>query len=63
MEKKVTHEIKLQKSVIFFLAILAIGVFANAFGPVLTIKEAMAELDGGSVTYPLHIRLDCSGCR
>ena len=46
--KTIKHEIKLQKSVIVILGILAIGVFANAFQPAFGIKEALAELSHGA---------------
>ena len=48
--RTIKHEIKLQKSVIIILGVLAVGVFANAFAPVFTIKEALAQSLGGSVT-------------
>ena len=48
--RTIKHEIKLQKSVIVILGILAIGVFANAFAPAFTIKEAMAEYLSGSIS-------------
>ena len=45
MNKKVTHEIKLEKSVKIILGVLAIGVLVNAFNPKdFGIKDAMAEL-------------------
>ena len=43
-KRVIEHEIKLQKSVIVILAVLAIGVCANAFAPVFGVKEALAEL-------------------
>ena len=43
-DRKITHEVKLQKSVIIILAVLAVGVMANAFAPAFSIKDAMAEL-------------------
>ena len=46
--RTIKHEIKLQKSVIVILGILAVGVFANAFAPAFTIKDAMAQMLGGS---------------
>ena len=30
----IQHEIKLQKSVIFILVLLVVGLFANAYGPI-----------------------------
>ena len=46
--KTIKHEIKLQKSVIVILGILAIGAFANAFTPTFGSKEALAEILGGT---------------
>ena len=42
--KTITHEVKLQKSVIIILGIMAVGVCANVFAPALTVKDAMANL-------------------
>ena len=42
--RTIKHEVKLQKSVIILLGVLAFGVCANAFAPAFTIKDAMAEL-------------------
>ena len=42
--RKITHEVKLQKSVIVILAVLAIGVMANAFTPALNVKSALADM-------------------
>ena len=39
----VKHEIKLPKYLIVLLAMLVIGLFANAFAPVLSIKDAYAS--------------------
>jgi hypothetical protein len=50
MKKTIKHEIKLQKSVIIILGILAVGVFANAF----SVKDAMAELYDGARIYVHH---------
>jgi uncharacterized membrane protein len=50
-EKTIKHEIKLQKSVIIILGILAVGVFANAFAPAFSIKDAMAELNDHATVY------------
>ena len=51
--RTIKHEIKLQKSVIVILGILAVGVFANAFAPVFSVKNAMA-LDNNSTLYIKH---------
>ena len=52
MEKTIKHEIKLQKSVIVILGILAVGVFLNAFAPAFSIKDALAggNFISGSLT-------------
>ena len=49
-EKTIKHEVKLQKSVIAILAVLAFGVCANAFGPSLSIKDALAQGLSGSIS-------------
>jgi hypothetical protein len=56
--RTIKHEVKLQKSVIIILGILAVGVFANAFAPAFAIKEAMASFQriGG------HLSITCNGC-
>jgi hypothetical protein len=55
LDRKITHEVKLQKSVIIILGVLAVGVMANAFAPAFSIKDALAQsgsLDnlGGTIT-------------
>ena len=45
--RKITHEVKLQKSVVIILGALAFGVCANVFVPAFTIKDAVAELGYG----------------
>ena len=52
-KRVIEHEIKLQKSVIVILAVLAIGVCANAFAPAFGVKEAKAAR--GGVIDPLYI--------
>ena len=54
-DRKITHEVKLQKSVIIILAVLAIGVMANAFAPAISIKEALAQSFGLSGGLSLSI--------
>jgi len=54
--RTIKHEIKLQKSVIIILGVLAIGVFANAFAPAFSIKDALAENISGSLS------IYCTGC-
>ena len=41
--RTVKHEIKLPKYLIVLLAMLVIGLFANAFAPVFSIKDAYAD--------------------
>ena len=45
--KTIKHEVKLQKSVIIVLGLLALGVCANAFAPAFSVKEADAAFGGG----------------
>tara|TARA_R110000824_G_scaffold53273_4_gene147588 strand:+ start:247 stop:465 length:219 start_codon:yes stop_codon:yes gene_type:complete len=42
-QRTVKHEIKLQKSVVVVLGILAFGVVANAFAPALDVEKALAD--------------------
>jgi hypothetical protein len=65
MDKRVIeHKIKLEKSVKIILGVLAFGVFLNAFAPAFSVREAFAELYGGSqITVKVSGGLDCySGC-
>ena len=57
--RTIKHEIKLQKSVIVILGILAVGVCANAFAPAFSVKEASAAI--GNNYDPVHIKC-ISGC-
>ena len=41
--RTIKHEVKLQPVVIILLAVLAIGVCANAFSPVFSVKDARAD--------------------
>jgi len=52
--KTITHEVKLQKSVIIILGIMAFGLCANVFAPALSVKEAQAALFDGSTLYIKH---------
>ena len=66
-DRKITHEVKLQKSVIIILAVLAIGVMANAFAPAFSIKEALAQLSSSDTLKvhlytPYSLGISCSGC-
>jgi len=54
--RTITHELKLQPSVIIILGLLALGVFANAFARAVSIKEALAELEFGDM-----LQIDHSG--
>ena len=58
--RTIKHEIKLQKSVIVILGILAVGVCANAFAPAFSVKGASAA--NGDNYDPVHIKC-VSGCR
>ena len=42
-EKRVVHEVKLQRSVVIILGALAFGVCANVFVPAFTVEEAVAS--------------------
>mgnify|MGYP001486175555 CR=1 FL=1 len=55
-KKTITHEIKLQKSVIIILGIIALGLCANVFAPALSIEDAIADLDSGD-----RLRVQISG--
>jgi len=59
-DRKITHEVKLQKSVIVILAVLAIGVLANAVAPALEGKGAMAKI-GAVGTYADPVFVRCVG--
>ena len=52
--KTITHEVKLQKSVIIILGIMAFGVCANVFAPALSVQPALAELYSGSTIEIKH---------
>ena len=41
--RTIKHEIKLPKYLIVLLAMLVIGLFANAFAPVFSVKDAYAS--------------------
>ena len=58
--RKITHEIKLEKSVKIIIGIFAIGVFLNVFSPLLETTTALAELSGNDL---LKVHLYCmTGC-
>ena len=50
----IEHEIKLEKSVKIILAVLAIGVFANAFAPAFSVKDALAEFSSHDTLNIFH---------
>ena len=52
--KTITHEVKLQKSVIVILGVMAFGLCANAFAPALSVKPALAELSSNPNIYLKH---------
>ena len=67
-KRVIEHEIKLQKSVIVILAVLAIGVCANAFSSAFSVNEVMANhtlsrglTPLGSLQHPLIIECQ-KGC-
>ena len=68
MQRTVRHEVKLQKSVIIILGVLAFGVCANAFSSAFSVDEVMANhtltrgnTPLGSLEHPLII--EClNGC-
>ena len=60
--RTITHEIKLQKSVIIILALLTIGVCANVFAPAFTIQDAEAKHVSwdnilGTKSHPLFVHI------
>jgi len=62
--RTIKHEVKLQKSVIVILGLLALGVCANAFAPAISVKEAFAKhrmVGMGSTAHPITIVCK-SGC-
>ncbi len=62
-DRKITHEVKLQKSVIIILGVLAVGVMANAFAPAFNVKDAMAQGLGGEFKVQLsHYKCSSKDC-
>ncbi len=64
-EKKVTHEIKLDKHVRILLWGFVLAIALNAMPKPFTIGDAIAELSGGSsITTPFYVEhnLRCTGC-
>jgi hypothetical protein len=62
-ERKVTHVIKIERSVkiILYLGVFLLGL--QSFGPAISIKSAVAELSGGTIGYPFLIDFTCHGCK
>ena len=65
--KTVKHEIKLERSVKIIFAILAVGIFLNAFATpiskeVFGIKDAQASWGSNSYSSPFYIycKLGCN---
>lgn len=58
-QRIVRHEVKLQKSVIIILGVLAFGVCANAFLPAFGTKDVSADHyqhgDLGTINHPIQI--------
>lgn len=44
----IQHQIKLPKSLMIILVLLIIGLFANVYGPMFVVKDALAELYSGA---------------
>ena len=62
--RTIKHEIKLQKSVIVILGAIAVGVCANAFGPVFSVKDALAQLSyGDKIKVELSGGVRCYRCK
>ena len=59
--RKITHEIKLEKSVKIIIGIFAIGVFLNVFSPLLETKSTFAAHGLGNNAHPFYI-ICKSGC-
>ncbi len=59
MQRVVVHEVRLQKSVVVILGVLALGVCANAFLPAFSAKEVSADHYGhgtlGTINHPIQI--------
>ena len=62
-EKKVIHEVKLDKSIIKLLWIFAVVLLLNAVPSGVLIPDAFAELNSGSRLNVSHSGfIDCNGC-
>jgi hypothetical protein len=61
-KRVVEHEIKLEKSVKVILGVLALGVLLNAFAPVFSVREALAQFPS-SLSVSVSGGLNCyAGC-
>ena len=64
-EKKVIHEVKLDKSIIKLLWVFAVVLLLNAVPSGVLIPDAFAELNNGSslnVSHSGSMNVVCSGC-
>ena len=68
MQRTVRHEVKLQKSVIIILGVLAFGVCANAFSTAFSVNDVLANhtLSRGNTPLGSHqhpLIIECQkGC-
>ena len=63
-DKKIVHEVRLQKSVVIILGALAFGVCANVFAPAFKIEKALAQLSYGDKLKIEHMgSIKCYGCK
>ena len=58
-ERVVKHEVKLEKSVVIILGLLAFGMCANAFSSAFNVKEVSADHykqgNLGTINHPIQI--------
>jgi len=54
MTRKVTHEIKLPKSLTVAIYIIAVALALNVVKPFVSVAPAFAELSSGSVLQVVH---------
>ena len=55
-DRVIEHKVKLEKSVKIILGVLAVGVFLNAFAPVVDVRKAFAQIGMiGSIHNPVHV--------
>ena len=62
MNKTVTYEIKLEKSLKVILVVFAIAILANAFQFSNPIRDAMAEYLSGDISISHSGSIRCHGC-